>query len=191
MNDDSETDMVPANQSEAKRIDSAHRQRIEALVRAIDDKLVRALRARTRSSQDAREIAQETYAVLLDVDHPSEIRDLKQFAFAVAMNRAKNRLIQGARRNEIEAALPSDDQDRRSPELIWEARDDFEKLVEVANELPPLARDTLKLHLDGEVPAVIARYLGIHPRSVRRYLALAVERLGKALGHDKRGGRKS
>lgn len=190
MSDESETEFVPTEQCAVHAADPAHAQRVEKLFRQINEPLVRLLRARIGSSQDARDIAQETYAVLLARNELGAILDWEPYAFRVALNMANNRFTQGSRRREIDERLPVDVDDRRSPELICAARDDLELISQAANELPPLVRAALELKAAGESPATIAERLGVLPRRARRLLARALAHLLTALDCEKRGGHK-
>jgi RNA polymerase sigma-70 factor (ECF subfamily) len=65
---------------------------IEKLFREHNASLIRFLSARLTSEQEAREVAQEAYVRLLQLDQPGAIGFLRQFLFKTAANLATDRL---------------------------------------------------------------------------------------------------
>jgi DNA-directed RNA polymerase specialized sigma24 family protein len=76
-------------QADAARDRSAH---IERLFREHNQSLVRFLNARLASEHEAREVAQEAYVRLLQLDKPGAIGFLRAFLFKTASNLAVDRL---------------------------------------------------------------------------------------------------
>src|SRR5581483_12225459 len=85
--------MVPLGETVAA--DHAQDQRttlIEKLFREHNQSLVRFLITRLNSEQEAREVAQEAYVRLLQLDRPEAVGFLRQFLFKTALNIATDRI---------------------------------------------------------------------------------------------------
>ncbi len=80
-----------------------HAARIAALFEAHNQALLRFLTCRLHSAQEAREVAQEAYVRLLQLDTPSGISYLRAFLFKTAANLAADRLKSVARRERIDS----------------------------------------------------------------------------------------
>src|SRR5688572_23474251 len=80
-------------------------QLIERLFREHNESLLRFLTARLSSSQDAREVAQEAYVRLLQLDRPGAIGFLRAFLFKTAANIATDRL---RHRHFVQSVEPQD-----------------------------------------------------------------------------------
>ena len=78
----------PADDPNPQEEDRAH---IDHLFREHNDALVRFLSARLGSYQDAREVAQEAYVRLLNLDRPGAANFLKALLYKTAANLAIDR----------------------------------------------------------------------------------------------------
>lgn len=173
----------------------AHARRIENLHRAIRSKLIRIARFRLGSKDEAEEIAQRTYEALLAHDRPETIRDWERYAVATATNLTTNRLKQRATyratHQTTDEELPVEVEDRRSPELIYGARQDIEEVMQVVNELPARTLTAFTLYyFDGKSYDEIGEVLKVHSGTARRHVARALEYLDEKLGYDDGKGRK-
>src|SRR5687767_9404878 len=65
---------------------------VERLFREHNEALIRFLRPRVRSRQEAREVAQEAYVRLLSLDRAGAVSYLRAFLFKTAANLAVDRL---------------------------------------------------------------------------------------------------
>src|SRR5580692_147523 len=81
-----------APSDEHKAQEEGHAARIDHLFREHNDALVRFLSARLGSYQDAREVAQEAYVRLLNLDRPGAAGFLKALLYKTAANLAIDRL---------------------------------------------------------------------------------------------------
>src|SRR5580698_6212816 len=72
--------------------EEGHAARIDHLFREHNDALVRFLSARLGSYQDAREVAQEAYVRLLNLDRPGAVNFLRALLYKTAANLAIDRL---------------------------------------------------------------------------------------------------
>src|SRR5690348_5364543 len=91
---------------------------VEALFRVHNKSLVRFLAARLSSDAEAREVAQEAYVRLLQLDQPQAVGFLRAFLFKTASNIAIDRL---RRRRLAKAACTADSFSFSADELSPEA----------------------------------------------------------------------
>lgn len=156
---------------------------IAGLFRVHNAALLRFAAAKLGSEQEARDVAQEAYVRLLQLDRPETIGYLRAFLFKITSNLAMDRLR--ARRR---APLPEtlSDQDFVAFELSPERECAGQQLVAILNgalaELPLKCREILVLHrLEGLSRAEIAERMGLGERMVRLYMARALEHLHRRL----------
>ena len=71
--------------------DESRGQVVERLFREHNEALIRFLRARVGSHNEAREVAQEAYVRLLSLDQPGAVSYLRAFLFKTAANIAIDR----------------------------------------------------------------------------------------------------
>lgn len=138
--------------------------------------LVRYLTARLRSEQEAREVAQEAYVRLLQMEKPGSHDSFRAYLFKTATNLALDRLRHRRVRYRVEQAetheaWPSAGSDAGDPANVLLARELSDQLVGFLQELPPKCRDVFSLHrLDGIPQREVAACLGFSERMVRRYV---------------------
>lgn len=148
------------------------------LFREHNRSLVSYLAMRLRSVQEAKEVAQEAYVRVLQLDQPGAESFLKAYLFKVATNLAVDRLRQRRRRmpvseqdlSEIEREVEWDE-----PERGALAREQLQALVAGLRELPEKCREAFLLfRLDGLSQQQIAERLGVTERMVRNYINQAL-----------------
>ncbi len=149
---------------------------VAALFREHNQLLVRFLRTRLGSEQEAREVAQEAYVRLLQLDRTGAVSFLRAYLFKVATNLASDRLRSRFRRGESEPLEMFDElQDNAEPERTAIADEQLALLAVALNELPARCRDAFVLYRYEEKTQVeIATQLGISERMVRNYLTRAL-----------------
>jgi RNA polymerase sigma factor (sigma-70 family) len=160
------------------RASEPHAQRVERLFREHNESLLRYLRVRLHSPDEAKEVAQEAYVQLLGLHHPETIHFLQAYLFQTAGNLAKDRLKQRVRRRRIDELVFFDPglEDSRSPERAWAAGRDLAAIRRALQELPANCRLAFNLvKFDGLSIDEAAHELDLHPRRVRRYVARALE----------------
>ncbi len=161
---------------DAQQQPAARTRMIEQLFREHNDTLIRFLRARLRSHQAAREVAQEAYVRLLSLDETGAVSYLRAFLFKIAENLAVDRL----RRDDIHeraARLPlfQDFADTRTPERQTAAAQTVQRLERVIAALPFKCRRAFMLkRFEGKDVAAIAEELHLSKRMVRDYIARAL-----------------
>lgn len=171
--------------------DAGHAQRIDQIFREHNQLLLRFLAARLGSEQDAKEVAQEAYVRLLQLDNPSGVSFLKAFLFKTAANiaidRVRRRNSRESRQHYLAEFLFED-----SPEITASAAQDAEVTAAALEELPDHWRAAFLLsRLDGLGTDEIAARLGVTDRAIRKYLVKALMHLRMRLQEAHTPGRES
>jgi RNA polymerase sigma factor (sigma-70 family) len=163
----------PADDLNAQEEGRAH---IDHLFREHNDALVRFLSARLGSYQDAREVAQEAYVRLLNLDRPGAANFLKALLYKTAANLAIDRLRhQRLVTSHQRASSRSPDLFASPADAYPAALDDIRILSQALSELPPSCRSAfLMSRVESLDSSEIATRLGITDRAVRKYIARAL-----------------
>jgi len=155
----------------------AHADSIAQLFQEHNRKLVRLLVTRLKNEQDAKEVAQEAYAKLLQLDARSgAISYLRSYLFRIAENLAIDRVRQQQVRARI-AHLDAADDIFEVPRAERAAIADQElALLKCAvAELPNPCREIFRLHKLADRPIEeVAALMGLKERMVRRHLRRAL-----------------
>jgi RNA polymerase sigma factor (sigma-70 family) len=149
---------------------------IERLFREHNEALIRFLRGRVGSHNEALEVAQEAYVRLLSLDEPGAVSYLRAFLFKTAANIAidRRRRIQnydkGAGRE-----LFTELTENRTPERQLSGEQTLSHLGALIERMPPKCREAFVLNqIQGLDAATIARRLGITDSMVRKYVVRAL-----------------
>lgn len=147
-----------------------------ALVRDLNKTLIRMLQLRLGSYEDARDVAQEAYARLLNLGNEQVISFQRALLFRIAQNLATDRL---RRRAFSELPEPEDlefwPDPAADPERSTRARVVVERLPEVLAELPPKCAEAFRLVRIEECSfKEAAERLGLTDRMVRIHVARAL-----------------
>jgi RNA polymerase sigma factor (sigma-70 family) len=154
---------------------SAQSVRIDHLFREHNDALVRFLSARLGSYQDAREVAQEAYVRLLNLDRPGATSFLKALLYKTAANLAIDRLRHRRMVDCHAHAAPIQDMFAAPADAAPAALDDVRVLSQALDELPPPCRSAFLMSRVECLDATeIAARLGVTDRAVRKYIARAL-----------------
>lgn len=152
---------------------------VERLFREHNAALLRFIAARVGSEHEAREIAQEAYVHLLQLDHPEAVSYLRAFLFRTAANLAIDRLRQRGRRAHVTALTDVDIVAfELSPERQLGGQQSMKVLMAAVEELPAKCRQAFLLHRlhDLHIEDIAAR-MNIGACMVRRYIARALDYL--------------
>lgn len=138
--------------------------------------LVQFLRARLRSDQEARDVAQEAYVRLLQLDRLGTISYLRTYLFRTALNLATDRIRSAAVRREAHRDPVFDaGVYELSPERVVGAGESLEAVSRAIESLPSKARVAFMLHRFGGLDVdEVAQRMGVTKRMVRNYLVKAV-----------------
>jgi RNA polymerase sigma factor (sigma-70 family) len=167
---------------------------IERLFREHNEALIRFLALRLRSQQEAKEVAQEAYVRLLDLDRPGAVSFLRAFLFKTAANLAIDRIRheRTARQAAKSGLLMDGLGSGPTPEQSAASAEEIALLESLLEELPPKCRRAFLMHrIHGLEFAEIAAQMGLGERMVRTYVVRATLycRAGLDAAHAKEGDR--
>src|SRR5262249_36574170 len=122
--------------------------RVASLFAAHNEALLRFLICRLRSAHEAREVAQEAYVRLLQLDTPDGVGYLRAYLFKTAANLATDRLRSTARRARVEQLEFFDQAEafEPSPETSVSAQQELATILTILDELPPRCRYAFVMH---------------------------------------------
>jgi RNA polymerase sigma factor (sigma-70 family) len=150
------------------------------------------LRLRVASQHEAEDIAQESYARLLQLDQPREIGYLRAYLFKVAANIASDRARRRRSHLRIDLAHSSEEQiECATPDQQVHAAEQLSLLARALSELPAKYRRAFLLcRIDEWSTNRIAEDLGVGERMARNYVSRTAQycrlRLDGASAHDAR-----
>lgn len=174
--------------AEPPRVSEAHAQRIAELFQDEYTNVVHFVAARTGSWPEARDIAAEAFAQILQKPDPETVSFLRAYVYRSARNIATNRAklgavrkrIIGISRHEFASTSPSPE-----PGLIDEQR--LQVLQRAMELMRPSRRMVLKLRMWEELPFadILARFaaegLVVNERTLHRWYGDALEELRSAI----------
>jgi RNA polymerase sigma factor (sigma-70 family) len=150
---------------------------IGRLFREHNRKLVGFLAARLRNEQEAKEVAQEAYVKLLQLEaRPGAVSYLRSYLFRVAENLATDRLRQRQVRSRLDQLESGDDlfEDAHAERAAIAAQE-VAMLKRAVSELPQTCREVFVLHKLADRPiAEAAALAGLKERMARRYVRRAL-----------------
>lgn len=151
--------------------------------------LVQFLRARLRSDQEARDVAQEAYVRLLQLDRVGTIGYLRTYLFRTALNLATDRMRSAAvRRAAHRDPIFDAGVHELSPDRIVDAGESLAAVARAIESLPPRPRVAFLLHrIAGRDVAEVALRMGVTKRMVRNYLLQALVKCAQALENGRPG----
>ncbi len=156
---------------------------VERLFAEHNRSLIRFLRTRLRSEQEARDVAQEAYVRLLQIDQPGTISFLRAYLFRTALNIATDRMrADGIRQIAHQDPVFDDVPTEPDPERAALAREQLRIVTESLRELPPKPRLAFVWHRisDMSIPDVAER-LEVSERMVRNYIVQALVHVRECL----------
>lgn len=166
---------TPSDPSELMAGDKS--ETLASLFREHNRSLVSYLALRLHSLQEAKEVAQEAYVRLLQLDRPGAESFLKTYLFRVATNLAVDRLRRRNYRRQVEQIEGAVDIDCgiNDPEQTVLAKDALRMLDVCLGELPEKCRQAFLLfRMEGCNQEEIAKRLGVTDRMVRHYINQAL-----------------
>lgn len=172
---------------------AAHVARVERLFREHNASLLGFLRARLHSAQEAREIAQEAYVRLLDLDNPNAVSYLRAYLFRTAANLATNRLQQRSSREQIDTLVFFEPEPVGAPpERQLTAEQELALIRQALEELPPKCRMAFILYqLHDLTLEETAKRMSLQTRMVKRYVARALAHCKRVMDEQSQAQRRS
>lgn len=151
--------------------------RIADLFQAHNRDLLRFLTCRLRSAQEAKEVAQEAYVRLLQLDRPQGVSYLRAYLFKTAANLALDRLKSAGRRGRIDQLEFFDEAKdcEPSPEGRISAEQELEAITALLAELPPRCRYAFIMNrIHGHTVAEVAKLMSTPVRTIQWYVERAL-----------------
>lgn len=166
----------PPTQGESVGGEIEHAQALSKLFDAHNRALHAFLMLRVRDEQEAREVAQEAYVRLLQLNRPGAVSFLQAYLFKTAQNIAIDRARQRVKRGRLDRMDPETDAvDTLTPEQWFMGEEDLIVFQRALFELPEHYRRAFTLHRFEEWSHEnIARDLGVQRRTVRYYIARTI-----------------
>lgn len=149
---------------------------VEQLFREHNRLLIRFLEARVENRQEARDLAQEAYVRLLELDRPNTIGFLRAYLFRIAANLAIDRFRSRSVRHHVDVLdffVDSEHSDRVEQEAV--AAEQANHFWKCLHELPQRYRQAVVMNRIQDLSTQeIATSMGKTDRTVRRYIADAL-----------------
>jgi RNA polymerase sigma factor (sigma-70 family) len=166
----------------------AHTQRIAELFREEYPKLVHYMVARTGSWPEARDVAAQAFAQVLEMRAPDTISFLKAYVYRVARNLATDRARAGAIRTRINKIVRHEFATTSpSPEPLFAHEQRIKVLSEAIESLRPTRKMVLRLRVWDELPytEIESRFaadgVSVNERTLLRWYADALKELRQAI----------
>ncbi len=146
--------------------------------------LMRFLKLRLDSEQEARDVAQEAYVRLLQLDKPGTVSFLRAYLFKTASNLATDQLRRRMVRRVVHAdPVLREETDELDPERAAMASQQLSLVQAALRALPGHIREAFLLHrLNGLSVVEIGQRMGVSERTARNYVIHAMLRCRYALG---------
>ncbi|WP_129774490.1 RNA polymerase sigma factor [Peristeroidobacter soli] len=150
---------------------------VARLFREHNRMLVGLLVGRLKNEQEAKEVAQEAYVKLLQLDTAQgAVSYLRAYLFRIAENLAVDRLRQRRSRSRVDRLGSLDDfcEEPRA-ERAAIAQQELQLLRDAVDELPDRCREAFRLHkLEDRPLEEVAIRMGISERMVRKFITRAL-----------------
>jgi RNA polymerase sigma-70 factor (ECF subfamily) len=175
---------------EGGTLSPGHSEQVRQLFQEHNRALVSFLAARLNSMVEARDVAQEAYARLLQLERPGAVSFLRSYLFRIAANLAVDRIRQRRIRSEGAPAQVFEELlSLPSPERTVLAEQQLKVLTVALDELPPRCREAFALHyFGGRSLQDIAGSMKVTDRMIQKYVARALAhcraRLDAVLGEE-------
>lgn len=149
---------------------------VERLFREHNEALIRFLRGRVGSHNEALEVAQEAYVRLLNLDQPGAVSYLRAFLFKTAANIAIDRRRRHQTFDKVAGRqLFMELTENRTPERHLSGEQALRHLGALIESMPPKCRESFVMNqIHGLDAATIAHRLGITDSMVRKYVVRAL-----------------
>ena len=155
---------------------------VERLFTEHNASLLKFLRARLRSNEEAKEVAQEAYVRLLQLDQPQAVSYFRAFLFKTAGNIAIDRLRKDSR-DKNRTVFPFFEEQTPSAEQTEIQSETIRRVSECMDDLPPKCRKAFLLsRIYGMSTREVASQMHMTPRMIRNYLIRATLHIESCVG---------
>jgi RNA polymerase sigma factor (sigma-70 family) len=165
-----------------------HTQRIAELFREEYPKLVHYMVARTGSWPEARDVAAQAFAQVLEMRAPDTVSFLKAYVYRVARNLATDRARAGAIRTRINKIVKHEFASTSpSPEPLFAHEQRIKVLSDAIETLRPTRKMVLRMRVWDELPytEIESRFaadgVSVNERTLLRWYADALKELRQAI----------
>jgi RNA polymerase sigma-70 factor (ECF subfamily) len=167
----SQHESAPPGQSGESRVECVSR-----LFREHNRTLIGFVYARLKSEQEAREIAQEAYVKLLQLDGPEAAGFMRAYLFRIAENLAFDRLRQRRSRGRLDTLISLEELNlEASAERAAIAREELALIERAVSELPPKCQEAFRQHRLADIPiGDVASRMKVSERMVRKHVTRAL-----------------
>jgi RNA polymerase sigma factor (sigma-70 family) len=163
-----------------------HEDRVAELFTRYYAKLVKSLISRTRSWEEARDIASQAFVEILS-QRPGTVNFLTAYLYRTAKNIAINRFTHEIMRNQKRGVIGYEPEARFSPEYSWAGEEHAAVLHRTVASLPPRIRMAFVLRIWDELPydEVVRQFadsgVNLTVRTAQRYVAAAFEECRRSI----------
>ncbi len=171
---------TPARPETSGPTDESHEALMARLYREHNQALIRFLMTRVDSEQEARDVAQEAYVRVLQLDTHGAVSFLSGYLFKTAANIAVDRVRRRVRWRKADSELmqAGSGGEAPEPERVLAAQEQLALMDRFLQELPLKCRQAFYLHrLYDMSPPDIAARIGVKKRMVHKYLVRAMTHL--------------
>lgn len=153
-----------------------HSEQVRQLFQQHNHALVSFLSSRLNSAAEARDVAQEAYARLLQLQQPGTVSFLRAYLFRIAANLAVDRIRQRQVRERSSPEIFEELLMHPSSERAVLAEQQLSAVIAALEELPGKCRTAFALHYFGERSLrEIACTMGVSERMIQKYVARGLE----------------
>jgi RNA polymerase sigma factor (sigma-70 family) len=173
---------------------TARRSALAELFEQHNQRLIGFLQTRLQSEQEAKEVAQESYARLLNLDQPETLGFLRAYLFKTAANLAIDRLRHRSTLRSSQPLLQAFHEltEQRTPEELTSSREQAALANQYLQELPEPCRRAFLLYRIQELSLTeVAAQMGVSDRMVRYYVVQAMSHCQARLANNANQGRGS
>ncbi len=163
-----------------------HEDRVAELFTKYYAKLVKSLVARTRSWDEARDIASQAFVEILS-QRPGTVNFLSAYLYRTAKNLAINRITHEVMRNQKRSVVGYEPETRFPPEYSWADEEHAAVLHRTVASLPPRIRMAFVLRIWDELTydEIVRRFadsgVNLTARTAQRYVAAAFEECRRSI----------
>lgn len=165
----------------------ARRRRISRWVDAFGARALNVARSLTESEDEARDLVQEAWLIVLDHDGPlpESVGDARVWVYQILLKLSASHSRTSTRRSGILTRFRSDFSDSVEPGVLLDERALVREVLRCVDQLPSLQRRVLVARiLDGLSVRETARQIDRAPGTVKASLSRAIRTLKEMLGAD-------
>jgi RNA polymerase sigma factor (sigma-70 family) len=167
---------VSEDAAAAERLADEHNERVAELFTDHNRALLRFLKCWLHSTHEAKEVAQEAYVRMLQLDTPNGISYLRAYLFKTAANLAADRIKTARRREDLDQLRFFEPEEcQPSPEAAVSAEQEIAAVLKMCEQLPARCRYAFIMHrFHGHSIPEVAVLMNVSVRMVQIYVERAI-----------------